>query len=70
MNKQDKKSLVSSGIDETSVRIQPRFSYNYSNDLRFEAFYRLYRIRDNDEKIWSTQNLYYFNVTWQYPIPR
>jgi hypothetical protein len=70
MHKQDEKALVSSGIDETSMRVQPRFTYNYSNDLRFEASYRLAYIRDKQDDRRIAQNLYSLNVTWQYPIPR
>jgi hypothetical protein len=70
MHKQVEKIFVSAGIDETSVRIQPRFTYNYSNDLRFEAFYRLAYIRDKLDDRRIAQNLYSLNVTWQYPIPR
>ena len=69
MHKQDKKKLVTQGIDETSIRIQPRFTYNYSNDLRFEASYRLAYIRDKQDDSTTRQNLYSLNVTWQYPIP-
>ena len=50
-------------------RIQPRFTYNYSNDLRFEASYRLAHIRDKQDDSTIIQNLYSLNVTWQYPIP-
>ncbi len=69
MYKQDEKEFVSEGIDETSVRIQPRFTYNYSNDLRFEASYRLANIRDKQDDSTMIQNIYSLNVTWQYPIP-
>ena len=70
MHKQDEKMFISTGIDETSVRIQPRLTYNYSNDLRFEASYRLARIQDKTDDRTTSQNLYSLNVTWQYPIPR
>jgi hypothetical protein len=69
MYKQDEKAFVSQGIDEKSVRIQPRFTYNYSNDLRFEASYRLAYTRDKQDDQTTAQNLYSLNVTWQYPIP-
>lgn len=69
MYKRDEKIFVSSGIDETSVRIQPRLTYDYSDDLRFEASYRLALIRDNQDDGRAVQNLYSLNVTWQYPIP-
>jgi len=70
VNKQEERSLVSSGIDETSIWIRPVIAYNHSEDLRVEAYYRLFRIRDNDEHSWSTQNVISLNVTWRYPMPR
>jgi hypothetical protein len=67
--KKDAEMFVSSGIDETSVQIQPRLIYNYSTDLRIEASYRLARIRYKDDDRTASQNLYFLNVAWQYPIP-
>jgi hypothetical protein len=68
--KQDAKIFVSSAIDETNVQIQPRLIYNYSTDLRFEASYRLARTRYKEDDRTASQNRYFLNVTWQYPIPR
>jgi hypothetical protein len=69
LNRQDSTEL-SSGIDEKTLRFQPRVTYAYTPDLRLEASYRYARIRDDEEDQVKRQNLVYVGFTWQYPLPR
>ena len=68
-NKQEKNEAFSSPLDQNTLTVQPRLSYNFTNDIWAEASYRYARIRDNVNDQRSTQNLYYLTLNWQYPIP-
>jgi hypothetical protein len=68
-NKQEKNEAFSSPLDQNTLRVQPRLSYNFTNDIWAEASYIYTRIRDKANDQITAQNLYYLILNWQYPIP-
>jgi hypothetical protein len=69
LNKQNGKKISGNAIDEKTFRLQPRLVYSFTNDLSLETSYRLIRLKDNEYDQRKIQNLFFLNVTWQYPIP-
>ncbi len=69
LNRQDRKQIFVTTIDEDTLRIQPRVVYNFTNDLNLEFSYRYIWITYNTSDQSATQNLFFVGITWQYPIP-
>jgi predicted porin len=69
-NKANAGQLSINDINESTLSLQPRLRYIFTEDLSLEAAYRFTQTTDREDDETARQSLYSLRAVWRYPLPR
>jgi hypothetical protein len=68
LNKSSRDEFASDKIDEQTVRVRPRLSWEISRYVSLEGAYEYVYVKDNEDNADTDRNSVYLQVTFAYPV--